>query len=74
MFKKPIWDYLRFVIKHIIILKISIIRWVQNGHTGMDIVSNNTQVDFKWCSFCIKGPKVFQENIPQIITTTEALL
>ncbi len=40
MFKKPVGDDLS-----LILLEVAIRRWVNYSHEGMDMVSNNTQVD-----------------------------
>ncbi len=59
MFKKPVWDDLSFVTWCIILLEVHQ-KMVHCGHKGMDMVSNNTQVDrglFKRCSIGTKGPK-----------------
>ncbi len=70
MFKKPVWDDLSFVTWCIILLEVAIRRCVHCSHKGMNVFSNNTQVDvaFKLCSIGTKGPKVCQENIPHTIT------
>ncbi len=50
-------------------------KMVHCSHKGMDMVSNNTQVDtvaFKQCSIGTKGPKVCQENTPHTITPPAA--
>ncbi len=43
--KKPVWDDLSFVTWCIILLEVVIRRWEHCSHKGMDMVSNNTQVD-----------------------------
>lgn len=42
MFRKPLWDYLSFIIWHVIFLEADIRRWRYYGHKGM--VSSNTWV------------------------------
>ncbi len=51
MFKKPVWDDLSFVTWCIILLEVHQ-KMVHCSHKGMDMVSNNTQVDcgVKRCS------------------------
>ncbi len=44
MFKKPVWDDLSFVTCCIILLEVHQ-KMVHCSHKGMDMVSNNTQVD-----------------------------
>ncbi len=44
MFKKPVWDDLSFVTWCIILLEVHQ-KMVHCSHKGMDMVSNNTQVD-----------------------------
>ncbi len=46
MFKKPVWDDLIFVTWCIILLEVHQ-KMVHCSHKGMDMVSNNTQID--WC-------------------------
>ncbi len=73
MFKKPVRDDWSFVTWCIILLEVSLRRWVHCSHKGMDMVSNNTQVGcgvFIRCSIGTKGPKVCQENIPHTNTTS----
>lgn len=48
MFKKLVIDDLGFVTLHVILLEAAIERWVQCGHKGINMVSNNTQAD---CGF-----------------------
>ncbi len=48
MFKKPVWDDLSFVTWCIILLEVMLSchqKMVHCSHKGMDMVSNNTQVD-----------------------------
>ncbi len=46
MFKKPVWDDLSFVTRCIILLEVHQ-KMVHCSHKGMDMVSNNTQVDWR---------------------------
>ncbi len=69
MFKKPVWDYLMFVIWCIIQLEVAIRRWVHCSHKGMDMVSNNTQV--AWClndaQLVLRGPKCAKNIFPTLL-------
>ncbi len=77
MFKKPVWDDLSFVILScIILLEVSIRRWVHCSHKGIYMVSNNTQVGCSVyrCSIGTKGPKVAPRKYPpHHYTTTTSL-
>ena len=63
MFMKPVWDDFCFVTWCIIMLEVSIRRWVHCGHEGMRQYSNRL-----WRLSGINGPKVCQEDIPHTIT------
>lgn len=45
-----------------IIMLEAAIWWVNCGHNGMHVVSNNIQMAFKHCSTGIKTPSVYQKN------------
>lgn len=47
-----------FVTCHVILLEVVVTRWVHCGYKGMEMVSNNIQVD--------------QENVPHFTTTPAA--
>ncbi len=73
MFKKPVWDDLSFVTCCIILLEVAIRRWVNCSHKGMDMVSNNTQVDcgsLNDAQFLLSVPRKYP---PHHYTTTTSL-
>lgn len=62
-YSEAVWYDWIFVTCCIFWLEVAIRRWVHRGHTGMGVVSNNTQVglEFKLCSCGRKAPKAWQE-------------
>lgn len=63
MFMRPVVDDL---------LKVAIRRWVNCGHEGMYMVSNNAQIGRGIQAMINSGPKVCQENIPNSIAPPPA--
>lgn len=50
VFWKPLWEDLSIVSWFIILLEVAIRRWVHCDHKETDMVSNNSEEEWKWCS------------------------
>ncbi len=64
MFKKPVWDDLSFVTWCIILLEVSIRRWVHCSHKGTDMVSNNRLWRLNDAQLVLRGPKCAKKISP----------